>query len=123
MKAITLITTTLMGLTTPAFATTTYLNCTSGTRELTVQINGVETVVPYYNVELKYMGQVTDRFEVAQKQDSAKTFMAETLNSDTQGRIKTVGYFRDSKEGFYQVSANKGMSPLPAMMFKNCRIK
>ncbi len=101
-----------------AFATTS-MKCTDGQgRELSVQMNGVETVTPYYGVVFRFNGKVLKRFEVVQKEDSSARFMAET--NDGSDPIQTVGYIYSMKQGFYQRSANGGMSPLPPLMFDNC---
>ncbi len=102
---------------------TSSLNCNDGQgRELDVKKNGVETVVPYYDVVFRFNGKVVDQFEVLQIEDSPSRFMAETRDL-RHGKVKVIGFIHSSNKGFYQQSVDAGLNFAPPLMFDKCVIE
>jgi hypothetical protein len=87
-----------------------------------------ELAIPTYNVKLYYRGNLAHDLEdmpVVQSDDSVLTVQT---SSEIDGRgdyVITAGLYWEgsrAKEGFFQMSANGGESPLPGLHFDNCKV-
>jgi hypothetical protein len=110
----------------PVFAAQlpTLIHCSGANgAELTIKLAPYEATIPIYQVSLNYQGRRYKSFEGALKVNTDKLFYVEASDSEQDGMILTAGYDLARNEGFYQMSANDGMSPLPPAYYSTCTLR
>ena len=99
------------------------INCSNGRAlVLEVELTPLEAAVPIYNVKLTQAGVVVDNQTVYFRSNDDLNFSAEGYDRKTKHNI-TVHYNYETKDAYFQRSANNGLSPLPAAYFKDCAVR
>lgn len=89
--------------------------------QLVIEDTGLEGFQVALEVSIRWQGHTYDFAELRVVENSQETLRLEGHASS--GNVLTVTLDKVKMEAFRQEAANGGMSPLPGMIYRNCRIE